>query len=130
MKKRRWKNYILVFIAVIIVGGILIYNRLSVNLENLARVPVKSISLEEIEDGSYEGSYKAFPVTVKLNVEVKDHKMTKIAILQHENGKGKKAEEITGDIIEEQSLDVDIVSGATYSSMVIIRAVEDALANR
>lgn len=130
MKKRRWKNYILVFVAVIIAGGFLIYNRLSENLDKLVQEPVGNISLEEIDDGSYEGDYKAFPVTVKLNVEVKDHKMTRIAILKHDNGKGKKAEEITDEIIDEQSLDVDIVSGATYSSMVILKAVEDALANR
>lgn len=130
MKKRRWKNYILVFVAVIIAGGFLIYNRLSENLDKLVQEPVGNISLEEIDDGNYEGDYKAFPVTVKLNVEVKDHKMTRIAILKHDNGKGKKAEEITDEIIDEQSLDVDIVSGATYSSMVILKAVEDALANR
>ncbi|WP_312654260.1 FMN-binding protein [Proteiniclasticum sp.] len=130
MKKRHWKKYVLVFAVVIIAGGMIIYSRLSKNLEKLVNEPVQNISLQEIEDGSYEGDYKAFPVTVKLNVEVKDHKMVKIAILKHDNGKGKSAEEITGDIIEKQSLDVDIVSGATYSSKVILKAVEDALVNR
>ncbi len=130
MKKKRWRNYILVFAAVIIAGGFLLYNRLSANLDKLVKEPVGNISLEDLDDGSYDGDYKAFPVTVKLNVEIKDHKMTKIAILKHDNGKGEKAEEITDEIIKEQSLDVDIVSGATYSSMVILKAVEDALANR
>jgi len=130
VKKKRWRNYILVFAAVIIAGGFLLYNRLSANLDKLVKEPVGNISLEDLDDGSYDGDYKAFPVTVKLNVEIKDHKMTKIAILKHDNGKGEKAEEITDEIIKEQSLDVDIVSGATYSSMVILKAVEDALANR
>ncbi len=130
MKKKRWRNYILVFAAVIIAGGFLLYNRQSANLDKLVKEPVGNISLEDLDDGSYDGDYKAFPVTVKLNVEIKDHKMTKIAILKHDNGKGEKAEEITDEIIKEQSLDVDIVSGATYSSMVILKAVEDALANR
>lgn len=130
MKKRRWLNYILVFIAVVIVGGILIYNSLSVSLKHLVQEPVGDISLLEIEDGHYEGDYKAFPVTVKLDVEVIDHKMTKIVILKHDNGKGEKAEDITKRIIEEQSLNVDMVSGATYSSMVILKAVEDALGSR
>lgn len=130
MKKRRWKRYVLVFAAVIIVSGILIYNRISVNLDNLVKESVTNISLDDIEDGSYEGDYKAFPVMVKLNVEVRDHKMTRIEILKHDNGQGKKAEEITGKILEKQNLNVDIVSGATYSSLVILKAVEDALANR
>ncbi len=38
-----------------------------------------------------------------------------------------KAEKIPDKVLEEQSLQVDIVSGATFSSKVILKAVEDAL---
>ena len=40
---------------------------------------------------------------------------------------GKKAENIVSRIINRQSLDVDVVSGATISSIAIIKAVENAL---
>lgn len=50
-----------------------------------------------------------------------------IEILKHRNGKGKKAEVIIDDVIKEQSLLVDAVTGATISSRAIFKAIEDAL---
>jgi len=35
---------------------------------------------------------------------------------------------IVDSVIENQSLDVDAISGATYSSKVILKAIENALA--
>ena len=40
---------------------------------------------------------------------------------------GEKAEEIIYEVINMQSIDVDTVSGATYSSKVILKAIENAL---
>jgi uncharacterized protein with FMN-binding domain len=48
--------------------------------------------------------------------------------VKHVNGQGKPAEVITEKVIETQSLQVDVVSGATYSSKVILKAIENALA--
>jgi len=39
------------------------------------------------------------------------------------------AELITDMVIDSQSLKVDVVSGATYSSKIILKAIENALAN-
>jgi uncharacterized protein with FMN-binding domain len=47
--------------------------------------------------------------------------------LEHRNGQGKPAEALTSRIVEQQSVELDVVSGATYSSMVILKAVELAL---
>jgi uncharacterized protein with FMN-binding domain len=47
---------------------------------------------------------------------------------QNHNEKAvKKTEEITNDVIAQQSLEVDTVTGATYSSIVILKAIEQAL---
>jgi len=40
---------------------------------------------------------------------------------------GGKAESIVDDVIAKQSLDVDVVTGATYSSSTILKAIEDSL---
>ena len=44
-------------------------------------------------------------------------------------GKGSQAEKIVNEVVNKQSLDVDLVSGATISSKVIIKSVENALSN-
>ena len=80
-----------------------------------------------MENGQYEGEYTLFPVKVEVLVTVKDHAIIDIEILKHRNGKGSKAEVIIDDVIREQSILVDAVTGATVSSRAILKAVEDAL---
>ncbi|WP_010256822.1 FMN-binding protein [Treponema primitia] len=79
------------------------------------------------EDGIYRGQYKIRPVSVVLDVEVKDKTLTNITIIKHFNGLGKKAEKITETVLAKQSLTVDAVSGATGSSKAILKAIENAL---
>jgi uncharacterized protein with FMN-binding domain len=60
-------------------------------------------------------------------VTVKNHTIKKIELLKHKNGQGQGAEIIPDKVMEVQSLKVDSVSGATYSSKVILKAIQDAL---
>ena len=50
-----------------------------------------------------------------------------IEILRHECGKGKIANVIVEDMVEKDDVEVDAVSGATFSSEVIKDAVRSAL---
>ena len=61
-----------------------------------------------------------------MEVTVQDGVITNIDILEHKNGRGKSAEVVADRIMEEQKIDVDAVSGATNSSVVIKKAVENA----
>jgi uncharacterized protein with FMN-binding domain len=81
-------------------------------------------------DGVYRGEYdlESTPVKVTLDVIVQNGQITNIQIIKHRRSPiGKKAEKIIGSIIERQSLDVDVISGATASSKSILKAVENAL---
>ena len=81
-------------------------------------------------DGVYRGEYSlsGTPVRVVLDVILKNHTITSINIVRHVSSPiGKKAERIIEDVIEQQSLNVDVVSGATGSSIAILKATENAL---
>ena len=81
-------------------------------------------------DGIYRGEYdlEGTPVKVALDVTVKSHYVAAVKIIKHTCSPiGKKAEKITGRIIETQSLNVEAISGATGSSKAILKAVENAL---
>ena len=81
-------------------------------------------------DGVYRGDYDVTktPVSVVLDVTVSNGRVTQIKIIQHKCSPiGRRAEKITEKIINEQSLSVDTVSGATASSKGILMAVENAL---
>lgn len=124
---RRFLKIVLVLILILIIAGAGILFYLQKELDKLILSPVKNINLMEMDDGVYKGSYSAFPVSVIIDVTIKDHKITEIELVEHSNGQGKPAEVITQKVIEEQILDVDSISGATYSSKVILKAIEDAL---
>ena len=114
---------IILIIFVLIVG----YIKVQSDLKELTALEIQDVDLSQIEDGYYEGSYNVFPIAVEVNVYVKNHEIIDIKILKHTNGQGGSAEKITEHIMKLQSLDVDAISGATYSSKIIIKAVENAL---
>ena len=115
-------------IVVILIGiGFITYKVIEDNLKNLLTQEIESININTIDDGIYQGKYEVFPVSVELNVEVKNHQITDIEIIKHDNGQRKPAETIISTIIEHNSIDVDVVSGASYSSKTILHAVSNAL---
>ena len=86
------------------------------------------IDLTKVVDGVYEGQCDTGVVRARVQVTVRDHRMESIELLEHENGRGTPAEAILGQMVQEQTTAVDAVSGATCSSKVIRKAVENALA--
>lgn len=88
------------------------------------------LDLSKIADGTYEGSGTGFRGTVKVSVKVKDHKITDITILNNSDDAAyfnRAKSGVIANILKAQSLNVDTVSGATYSSKGIIAAVKNAL---
>nr|WP_321294429.1 FMN-binding protein [uncultured Sphaerochaeta sp.] len=110
------------------VGFSLVFRQVETNLQNLVTLSIAPSVPVSLADGLYEGTYSTFPVKVRVQVHVLDQRIQAISLLEHRNGQGEPAEAILETIVEEQSLAVDTISGATYSSIVILKAVEQALA--
>lgn len=85
------------------------------------------ISISDVSDGVYIGDYDVNFIYAKVEVAVQNGKITNIDILEHKNARGQPAESVADKMIAEQKIDVDAVSGATNSSIVIKKAVEHAL---
>lgn len=83
-------------------------------------------------DGTYYGSARGYAGNIKVKVVIKDHKMISIDVVEVEAddapyiAKAKKG--VISAMLRTQSISVDAVSGATYSSNGIIKAVENAIA--
>lgn len=125
--KRKWPWIVLGVIAVIALSATVFMIYSNSQLQKLAQTDIKDVDLSSIANGTYEGSYSMFPVEVHLTVTVSDHMITQITILKHVNGQGKPAEVILTEVLTAQSLKVDVIAGATYSSKVILKAIQDAL---
>lgn len=83
----------------------------------------------ELADGVYKGSATGFSGPVTVAVTIMDKKIISIDILSSTDDEAffNKAKGVIDRIIASQSFDVDVVSGATYSSNGIIGAVKNAL---
>jgi len=101
---------------------------LATSCVDLKKIAITTPNMATVANGTYQGKSKVGPVRVTLDVTVENNTMVSVVIVQHFNGRGEKAEAIIPRIIEAQSLDVDVVSGATGSSKAILKAIENALA--
>ena len=86
--------------------------------------------LSNKNDGTYRGEqdFPGTPIHVIADVVVRDKAISSINIIKHSCSPiGKRAEVIIEQIIEQQRLDIDVISGATVSGKAILKAVENAL---
>lgn len=82
------------------------------------------------KDGTYEGEAEGFGGPISVSVTVEDGKVTELNILSAEKEDGaylSMAKDIIPTIIEQQTWDVDTISGATFSSTGIKNATQQAL---
>lgn len=97
--------------------------------ENAAEDTQTATGSFELADGVYKGSATGFSGPVTVAVTIMDKKITSIDILSSTDDEAffNRAKAVIDRIIASQSFDVDVVSGATYSSNGIIAAVKNAL---
>lgn len=123
------------------VGGIDVFDVItqskSTTVAQVDTVVIDAATLDEgilygtFEDGTYTGSATGFGNNLTVEVVIENNLITSIEIISHNERKSqyyqKAFDTIPNDILEAQSLDVDTVTGATFSSVGIINAVNDAL---
>lgn len=83
-----------------------------------------------LKDGTHKGEATGYKGAVEVEVVVADGKITKVTITGDEETPevGQAAfEKLEAAIIEKQSADIDVVTGATVTSKAVIKAVEEAL---
>lgn len=113
--------------ALIILGVVLFLVMSHAASAGLASLVYEDVDMNQTADGTFEGEADAGMVSVKVAVTIQDHAITRIDILEHNNGRGTAAEAITEDMVAANSYDVDVVSGATLSSEAFRSAVSRAL---
>ena len=83
----------------------------------------------DLADGVYKGTGTGYAGNITVSVQIKDKQIVAIDILSTSDDAAffNRAKAVIDRIIEGQTLDVDTVSGATFSSNGIISAVKNAL---
>ncbi len=88
---------------------------------------VSNVDVPAVRDGTYEGEQLTKLVTATVEVVVAKGSIVSIKVLKHRHGPFHGAASIADRVVAAQSLEVDCVSGATTSSKVMLKAIENAL---
>lgn len=129
-QKLRWHRILSVGMLIAVVCHMVVYIIDFKDYQTkVGNIQIDGIDAVGVVDGNYIGKCDVGYICAEVAVTVKNEKITNIEILQHKNERGESAEKIVDEIIKEQRSDVDVVTGATNSSNVIKKAVEEALQN-
>ena len=127
MKKRVISAVIVSAILIAAIIGIRYLNSVNQYQKAVSDTTYDNEDAAQVPDGTYTGEYDVNFISAKVEVQVKQGNITTIELLEHNHDRGSAAEGIVQEIIRQQKVDVDAVSGATNSSTVIKKAVDNAL---
>lgn len=141
-KKKMWKFLIRFVSLIVIVAAITNYNGVLKDRE-IAEQKAKAEyekQLEELglattekgnyKDGTYTGSARGYGGTVTMSVTIKDGMIASVDVVSAANEDAAYWNATVGlidNILTAQSADIDVVSGATFSSNGLLNAVKEAL---
>ena len=83
-----------------------------------------------MQDGVYEGEAQGFGGTVKVEVSIENGSLTDVQVVEaagEDNAYLSMAKDLIPAILEAQNAQVDLISGATFSSTAIREATAQAL---
>ena len=129
MKKVLKVVLIIIGLFILIGGGFLFY--LSRGLDSGSRLVVNEVNLLLLDNGLYRGKYNDGRWSNEVEVEIKNHQIKAIAIIQDMTFPNPAvSEDLFRRVIEKQRIKVDIVTGATVTSKAYLKSIELALKNR
>ncbi|HHT24703.1 MAG TPA: FMN-binding protein [Clostridiaceae bacterium] len=121
------KRILILIVILLLVAGITVFFLMSQRINKFAKQDFNMIDIASLPDGIYQGSASAVLVTAQVEVTVRAGHILEVKLLEHGHGPDHGAEEICDNIVKKNSPDVDSISGATASSIVVKTAVLEAL---
>lgn len=99
-------------------------------MRDVRELVVRDIDLSKLADGLYVGSFHKGRWTYDVEVTVRDHR---IAAIVNTNTRMQNIkdwnEKAASSIVDQQSVQIDVVSGATLNTKAFSKAVEVALSS-
>lgn len=116
----------LLLIIFIIAGAGVFYMTRGIN--DVKGTEINDVNGSNLENGIYKGSYHVGRWSNEVEVEVKDGIIKKIEFVEDVRfSMDDVRKELIKKVLDKQSTDVDIVSGATVTSKAYLKSIENAL---
>ena len=114
------------FLAAILVTAFFFFSVFALLLRPQA-LEIGTVDLNTVADGEYIGVCQNKILIAVVKVRVQNHEITDIEVLEHKASYMGQAERIAGEVCAGQTLEVDAISGATFTSDTVLKAIENAL---
>jgi len=131
--KRKMTGWIIagiIVMALAIAGGIG-WSKISKEHRQIRSLPLNKVNFANLKDGTYKGSFEGGMYKWRENeiqVQVENGQVINIQVLQHKENQSKEfTDKLFNRVMKAQSLQVDIVTGATLTSKAYLQGVENAL---
>ena len=122
----------LIVVAVLGIGGLIGWQYIAKEHREAMSLPLNAVDFSKLADGTYVGEYEGGMYKWRANkaeVTVSGGKVTAIKLLEAKFNVDpvKYVDPLYVEVIDQQTLQVDAVSGSTLTSKGILQAVENAL---
>jgi len=125
---KRWIKILLSIVVIIIILASIFIFFLYYGKSETLNLTINTVDLSKVSDGSYKGSYSKGRFSYKVEVAVKDNRIESVKILGETSGPVQGLNNtIISRVLQQQSLKVDTVTGATASRKALLKAIENAL---
>lgn len=125
------KVWLKVFIGFIGILGLIVIVAIIVLMNGMEKgktVEINQVNLENIEDGIYSGSYDLTRWSNSVEVTVVNHRIEKIEVIEDVMIQlDELTQRLFNNVIMNQSLDIDIETGSTVTSLAYLKSIENAL---
>ena len=119
---------VIIIICVIVVIAIPMLFVMFNGMGAIKKLIIQEVDLSKVSDGNYTGSFHKGRWIYDVEVAVKDHKIVSIKNINQKMDKFKEFnDKAEAEIIAKQSVNIDVVSGATVNTKAFGKAVENAL---
>lgn len=127
-----WKKYegiLLVGAFVVMVLGVFLRIRQKNHIQEAVRLPFYSVDLNDVADGIYAGKTYTQFMHFQAEVEIENHRIKDIRIIENGGSQGMKAQEVVDRMITENNVKVQIAEKDELGSLVVLSCIDSALYN-
>ncbi len=123
MKKSVYFAIIATLFMLIVLMAFIGFVKLSVQFDDLDEIIIVTPDLTFVDDGLYEGTYELFPLSVTVVVTITNHAFEDIEIIHHSLFFNDNVDVMIEQIVNKQSLEVDISEDEAYSERILLLAI-------
>jgi uncharacterized protein with FMN-binding domain len=83
--KKKLKTILGIFLGILVVaiiGAYLGFKSIESNLNKLKDLKISNVDISNAADGTYTGSFQAFPIAAEVKVTIQNHKITEIELVR------------------------------------------------